>query len=570
MISEDIKNKIKLFYTKKKYDELIDFVEKHTQESERPFGLVNLLANAYFLKKNSTKQDIIKALNLFENAFLNEQKTINGLNAIKNLIIVGIKVSRVSGEFKKYLIKAEKFYIETEKYFENNEEFLQSGLLLFTYLLNKKKLKEIIQKILTTKNISKNLRGQSTFMTNYYHGWSQKEIFNISKKNCLYYSKLKVKKIDQIIEKKNKIINIGFVSFDLLKNHSIIYFLKDTIKFLDKSKFKIFIFSLNKKDENDQSQNELRKLANEWFDLEDASNQRVIEIIQEKKIKILFDLVGYTNSRRVEIFNSRVAPIQVSWLAYCNTTGLETVDYIFADKNLIFDNERDLYSEKIIKLPNIWNAHSGFNYKRKFNKLSAFSNNKFTFGSLNNFMKISDETIYAWSIILKEVEKSCLILKSSNFSSNEILMSKFQSYGVDNKVIILNKMNFLKHEDHLELYRKIDLCLDTFPYNGVTTTFEALWMNVPVVVLKGNNFNSRCGESIIKNLNHEFLIAKDIDDYIAKVILLTKDLEKLDNLRRNLFNNVLQSNLFNTEKFTKNFSDILLDINENYDLENKL
>ena len=87
-----------------------------------------------------------------------------------------------------------------------------------------------------------------------------------------------------------------------------------------------------KKDEKDLSQNELRNIASEWFDMQDLTNQQIIEIIQEKKIKILFDLIGYTNSKRIEIFNSRVAPIQISWLAYCNTTGFNTVDYILADK----------------------------------------------------------------------------------------------------------------------------------------------------------------------------------------------------------------------------------------------
>ena len=83
----------------------------------------------------------------------------------------------------------------------------------------------------------------------------------------------------------------------------------------------------------------------------------------------MFDLVGHTNSKRLEIFNSRVAPIQISWLAYCNTTGMDNVDYLFADQNLIYESEYNLYSEKIINLPDIWNAHSGFSYNRQFNKL---------------------------------------------------------------------------------------------------------------------------------------------------------------------------------------------------------
>ena len=278
----------------------------------------------------------------------------------------------------------------------------------------------------------------------------------------------------------------------------------------------------------------------------------------------MFDLVGYTNSKRLEIFNSRVAPIQISWLAYCNTTGFNTVDYILSDENLIYENEHNLYSEKVIKLPNIWNAHSGFNYERKFNELKALNQNTFTFGSLNSFMKISDETIDAWSSILTEVDNSNLILKSSNYCNDELIMNKFKSNAVADKVTILDKFRFLKHKDHINLYKEIDLCLDTFPYNGVTTTFEALWMNVPVIVLKGNNFISRCGESIIKNSKNNLLIGKDIDDYIAKAIFFAKDLEKLNILRKSLYDNVLSSELFNTKKFSKNFNDKLLAINDEY------
>ena len=147
-------------------------------------------------------------------------------------------------------------------------------------------------------------------------------------------------------------------------------------------------------------------------------------------------------------------------------------------------------------------------------------------------------------------------------------MSKFKLKGVADKVVILDKFSFLNHKDHLDLYKKIDLCLDTFPWNGVTTTFEALWMNVPVLVLKGNNFNSRCGESIIKNSKNNFLIADNIDDYIAKAVLLSKDLDKLNTIRKTLYDKVLSSELFDTKKFSSSFSNILLAINEDYHEKN--
>ena len=560
MISEEIKDKIKNLYTQKKYEEVIEVSEKLTLPEERPSGLINLIGASYYLKQNPTKEDFKIALSSFESAYLKEKNSIHGLNAIKNLVIVSIKSSNIFKEYVKYLDVAKNYYLEASINFEYNKEFLQTGILLFTYLLDKKKIKEIIIKIISGSVDSKDLRGQSTFMINYYEEWSQKDKIDISKQNIKYYSKLNVKKIDEREYLNKQVINLGFASCDLIKNHSILYFLKDTIKYLDRLKFRIFIFSFNKKNTNDLSQNEIRELSDEWFDLQDFNNQQIVDIIQKKKVDILFDLIGYTNPKRLEIFNSRVAPIQISWLAYCNTTGFDTVDYLLTDKNLINENEHDLYSEKIIYLPNIWNAHSGFNYQRKYNELRALNSKKFTFGSLNTFMKISDETIDAWSNILKEVENSNLILKSSNFCSEDILMKKFKSNGVSDQVIIYNKFSFLKHEDHLNLYRKIDLCLDTFPYNGVTTTFEALWMNIPVIVLKGNNFTSRCGASIIKNSKQDYLIANNKNEYVSKAAFLARNLNQLNSIRKDLYDNILATDLFDTKKFSRDFNDTLLKV----------
>ncbi len=564
MLTEEIKNKLKILFSEKKYEEVIKTSEKLSPQEDRPAGLINLIGISYFLKKNRNENDIKNALSLFELTYLKDKNSIHGLNGLKNLIFMGIKASIEFKNLSNFLIKAKDHFVDAEKYFDKNEEFLNAGLALSLHLLDINLQKKISQKILAGNNKSKSLRGQSLFMKNYFFDNSQKDYLSYAKNNSNYYSKLKVKNIKDLEYSMEDKINLGFVSCDLLKNHSIIFFLKDTIKYLDKSKFKIFIFSISKKDHNDLSQSELRNLADEWFDLKDLKNQAIVELIQEKKINILIDLMGYTASERLEIFNSRVAPIQISWLAYINTTGLDTIDYLLVDNNLVKSHEKNLYSEKILKLPDIWNAHSGFTYERKYNELPFLKNKTFTFGSLNNFRKISDETVYVWSEILKKVPNSNLILKSADFCSEEILIKKFKLNGVDNRVKILSKVDFVKKEDHLNVYQMIDLSLDTFPYNGVTTTFESLWMGVPVVVLKGKNFCSRCGESIIKNTKLYDLIADDLNDYIFKVVNLSKDIDKLIKFREYLYQSVLSSPLFDTQSFSKNFNDLLIETYKNH------
>ena len=213
-----------------------------------------------------------------------------------------------------------------------------------------------------------------------------------------------------------------------------------------------------------------------------------------------------------------------------------------------------------MKLPEIWNTHFGFNYDRNYNKIKNFNNSSFTFGSLNNFQKISKETIEVWSSILKKSENYYLILKSSEFCDYSNLIHQFKEYKVNNQIKILDRNNFKEKRDHLELYKEIDLALDTFPYNGVTTTFESLWMNVPVLVLKGYNFNSRCGESIMKNSGLEYFIAKDKNDYIEKALNLAENKDQLTSYRKNIYDNILKTPLFDSKKFTDNFQNLILSL----------
>jgi predicted O-linked N-acetylglucosamine transferase (SPINDLY family) len=124
----------------------------------------------------------------------------------------------------------------------------------------------------------------------------------------------------------------------------------------------------------------------------------------------------------------------------------------------------------------------------------------------------------------------------------------------------LKKFDYFNKQDHINLYRKIDLSLDTFPYNGVTTTFESLWMNVPVLVMKGFNFNSRCGESIMKNINLENFISENREQYVSKALMFSKDREILKKTREKIFKDLKSSPLFNTKDFAKDFNDVLLKI----------
>jgi len=275
-----------------------------------------------------------------------------------------------------------------------------------------------------------------------------------------------------------------------------------------------------------------------------------MNLLRSKNFDIAIDLMGFTSDNKLEFFKERIAPIQISWLGYCNTSGIDEIDFLIADKNLIYPEEENLYVEKVIYLPKIWNCHSGIE-KTRVKKDSPFLKNNFiTFGSFNNFLKISEKTIQTWAKILQSVKNSKLILKSSRHQHYDEIFKKFKDYDIGKSIIIEKTRDF---ESHIDLYSKIDLALDTFPYNGVTTSFEALWTGTPIIVMKGNNFNSRCGESIIKNLGINSLIANNMKDYVEKTVNLANNHDQLELIRNQIFHNVLKTPLFDKNTFCRDF-----------------
>ena len=347
---------------------------------------------------------------------------------------------------------------------------------------------------------------------------------------------------------KDEKIRIGFISPDF-RNHSVAYFLVNTLKNLNKEKYEIYGFSNTKKERHDEFTSSIKAQMQEWNDINDMEDKDIIELIRSKKVSILFDLTGYFSDNKISIFKNRAAPIQVSWCGYTNTTGLAEMDYIIADPHVIKKEEEKFYSEKILRLPSIWSSHSGLQIERKLNETPMKKNNYITFCSFNNFSKISELNIKTWSKALRKIKNSKLLLKPSGKINYQKLYKMFENEKVINQIIFLkNENNF---EDHINQYSKADIALDTFPYNGATTSFEAIWMGVPVLTIKGSNFVGRYGESINTNLGLKNLIVENEDEYINTMIDFSNDQKKVENIRDLVFKNALNSSLFDTKNFTK-------------------
>ena len=536
--------RVKELFSKKNYEQVIVFIESNFSNIEQTSEILNILGVSKLQKKNSSNFDLLSAIENFRECYLKEKNTNQGIEGLLNFIASSNKANQ---------------YEDSIKYFKETELTLGYIPKLFLAIVNVYKILNDIEsviyylkKIMKKEGMRNEVLQRYIYFNGYLNKWSQKDFFENTIKleeilpqyNC---SKINIQKIRKI--------KLAFLSADIKNEHSIAAFLKTIIKNVNKDKFELILFSNSNKNKEDETPPDLKIYFDKWINIQNLNDIEAINIIRKNNINIMIDLMGLSSLNRLSLFKNRLAPIQVLWLGYNNTSGLSQMDYLIADPNLIKKNEVKFYSEKILFLPNIWNCHSGFSILRKENPAPLINNNHITFGSFNNTNKISDEVVSVWSNILKSTNNSRLIIKSSHVYSDEILKEKFEKNKVLNQIIFLDRKSSFK--EHIDEYKKIDLALDTFPYNGVTTSFEAIWMGVPILTLKGFNPNSRAGESINKNLNMNYLIADNKDEYVLKAIELSKNFEKVIEIRKNIFDKALESNLFNDKKFSKEFYESL-------------
>ena len=558
---DNTKDIAKLFQ-EKKYSELIFLIETTFQKI--PNEILNILAISRLLEKKD-EESLTKAIGEFEQVYLNENKTQTGLNGLINFLnsiadyYDYLGNQDTTNAANNYLKKSITYFHEAEKYFGYEPRLVSVAIRVFKRLNDLGSTLNYYKQLYDKGDITLSTFCSWIFFNNYQYNWGQENFLKYSKQIERYIPSIEKEKLYNLSSSNTGKIKIGFVSSDINKAHSITFFLKTILSYYDKKKFEVFLFlNSNKEDEGTLK---FKSLVDNSINITDLNDVDCINTIRKLNLNIIFDIMGFTSTNRVSLFKNRIAPIQISWLGYCNTIGIKNMDYLISDANLIYENEHNLYSEKVLYLPDIWNCHSGFNIER-LKQPAPFLKNKFiTFGSFNNFNKINDNVLKTWAGILKKVKGSKLILKSSTKKEIEKFQTIFEQYEILGSVVFLPTEKVF--EDHMNQYKNIDLALDTFPYNGVTTSFEAIWMGVPVLTMKGFNFNSRCGESINRNIQMDLLIANNEEDYINKAVDIANDLGKLTEIRDKLFNNAISSPLFDKKKFSSNFYELIENIKQN-------
>jgi len=403
------------------------------------------------------------------------------------------------------------------------------------------------------------------FALNYCNNISQMEIFNKHKEFENVFGGLqKIKKNTYVDRIKNQRLKVAYLSPDF-KDHSVAYFFQPLLKSHNKENIEIYCYYNNSK--IDDVTKSIMSEVEHWHTIFKFNDIEVVDLIRNENIDILVDLAGHTRNNRLTVFSYKPAPIQITWLGYPNTTGLKAMDYRFTDAIADPIGSADkLHSEQLIRLPNGFLCYQGDESVSFNEELPVIKANYITFGSFNNLNKVNEQVIHLWSKILKAIPNAHLILKSKQLADSGIkskYIDFFKKEGIDSTRIQFFSF-FNNKDEHLGLYNSIDIALDSFPYNGTTTTCEALWMGVPTLTLKGDRHASRVGASIMTHVGLEEFIANNEQEYINIAINIAKNTENLAKIRASLRNKMENSPLCDRKNFAKDIEKVYVDLWQKY------
>jgi protein O-GlcNAc transferase len=350
-------------------------------------------------------------------------------------------------------------------------------------------------------------------------------------------------------------LRLGYVSPDFV-HHAVSYFFEPVLASRDAAGFEVFCYS--DAPVADEVTQRLRSQADQWRDIAGLSDERVAALIRADRIDILVDLAGHTARNRLLVFARRPAPVQATWLGYPNTTGLPEIDFRVTEA--VSDPlglTEAWHTEELVRLDGPFSCYAPPAESPPVGPLPALAAGHVTFGCFNNLAKLTPPTVALWAEVLREMPQARLMLKSRGLADLETaagLRDEFAGQGVDPARLELSGAE-LSVARHLGLYHQVDVALDTFPYNGTTTTCEALWMGVPVVTLAGDAHVSRVGASLLTHLNLPEGIANTPGEYVDRCRSLAGDLPLLAALRAGLRDRMRASPLCDGPGFTRKLED---------------
>jgi len=344
-------------------------------------------------------------------------------------------------------------------------------------------------------------------------------------------------------------LRVGYVSPDF-RTHSVAYFFRPLLEARDRSAIETFCYA--EVAHPDAVTTDLRSLADHWLATVGMPDNILADRICADGIDILVDLAGHTAHNRLRAFARKPAPVQATYLGYSNTTGLRAIDYRLVDEVTDPPGLADSAAvETLVRIPGGFLCYGGPKDAPQPVAPPCLKTGTITFGSFNNPSKVSLETFDVWARLLTRLPEAQLLLKGKSFSDDATcatFLARLAERGIRKERVQLIAW-VPGAAAHLAVYERIDIALDPFPYNGTTTTCEALWMGVPVVTLRGDRHSARVGASLLTQVGMTNWIADSVDDYVEIALALAADPIKLNEMRRGSRERLVVSPLCDAKAF---------------------
>jgi predicted O-linked N-acetylglucosamine transferase (SPINDLY family) len=338
-------------------------------------------------------------------------------------------------------------------------------------------------------------------------------------------------------------LKVGYVSPDFFAQAEC-FFVAPLLENHDRERFEIHCYSSVRKP--DELTQHLREVVDVWQDVLNLSDQALSEKIRADGIDILVDLTMHMSFSRIRAFARKPAPVQVCWLAYPGSTGMAAMDYRLTDARMDPPNRPAGYAEKSVYLPDCWCCYAPLAGV----EITPRADGPIRFGSLNHSRKLGDATLNLWAKLLSRIPDSSLLLLVRSEDQRGHIRKLFIEAGIkSDRIQFVGSMDRL---DYLRLYNRIDIVLDPLPYNGITTSCDALWMGVPVVTLIGKTAAGRAGWSLLSAAGLGDLVADTPDRFIDIAVQLAASPSRLAEMRRNLRDRFIRSPVMDAPRFARN------------------
>ncbi|GAB6058030.1 O-linked N-acetylglucosamine transferase, SPINDLY family protein [Desulfonatronum parangueonense] len=343
-------------------------------------------------------------------------------------------------------------------------------------------------------------------------------------------------------------LRLGYMSADF-SGHAVSTFILPLLECHDPTQSTTMIFCNAPVDA--QVAERLKVVGVDVFEITELNDEAALNLIRRQKLDILVDLSGHTARNRLPLMAHRAASVQAVWLGYFNTTGVPAMDYLIADERCCPLGEDHWFTEKIIRLPGSFFCYTPPDHAPCPAKTAPCLEGKpFTFGCFNEAQKLGPKVISVWSKILRASATSRLFLKARAFSDPSVsqrFIRLFKDNGVPEERLFFEGTS--PHHQYLASFKRVDLCLDPFPYNGGTITCDSMLMGVPVLTLVGETMVSRMGYSILHAAGIKDAICHSLDEYIAKAVRYSTKSTEFIKARSELRSKFLHSELCNKKKF---------------------